>query len=305
MSPRLTRGRLRAVGVVVVALAVASVLAIFAGRWWEGKGGTYAPHHMVVRTAVTPRRSLFGQVITATVRVVVDPRRIDPRTVRLVGAFRPWAVRSEQKGGDHDRPREGDLLSILAPVSCRGMRPARRLRSGALCRDGVHVPARARDRATAGRKRSPHGDRVAHLWRAVASHRGGHCTRGASGRAAARSAERHVAHQPEPPWRGRRRARGLVRPRRRRIDRVGGPRRRAAASRAADPGKPDARRPRARTRGPRGQARARPKRAGRHSSGLPPCCGDKARRRTPTTPSGLRGQPTSPRPRTSPCSPTR
>ena len=99
MSPRLTRGRLRAVGVVVVALAVASALAIFAGRWWEGKGGTYAPHHMVVRTAVTPRRSLFGQVITATVRVVVDPRRIDPRTVRVVGAFRPWAVRSEQKAG--------------------------------------------------------------------------------------------------------------------------------------------------------------------------------------------------------------
>jgi hypothetical protein len=98
MSSRLTRGRLRAAGVAVVALAVASALAIFAGRWWEGKGGTYAPRHMVVHTAVTPRRSLFGQVITATVRVVVDPRRIDPRTVRVVGAFRPWAVRSEQRG---------------------------------------------------------------------------------------------------------------------------------------------------------------------------------------------------------------
>ena len=72
-------------------------LGIFAGRWWDGKGGTYAPRHLVLRTTVIPRRSLFGQVITATVRVVVDPRRIEPGTLRVAGAFRPWSVRSEQK----------------------------------------------------------------------------------------------------------------------------------------------------------------------------------------------------------------
>src|SRR5215475_11749760 len=92
----MTRGRLAAAGTAAVTLVLVAVLAaVYVPRWWRGDGGSYAPRHMVVRTSVTPRRSLFGQVVTAKVRVLVDPRRIDTASVRVDPDFRPFAIRSE------------------------------------------------------------------------------------------------------------------------------------------------------------------------------------------------------------------
>jgi hypothetical protein len=98
MSGRLTRGALAAGVVLVLAVAALAVfLGVFARGWWNGDGGTYAPKHALVRTSITPARSLFGQVLTARADVVVDPRTIDPATVELTPDFKPFSVRSESR----------------------------------------------------------------------------------------------------------------------------------------------------------------------------------------------------------------
>jgi hypothetical protein len=90
-----TRGRLLAAGVALVTLVAVVLGAVFVAGWWRGDGGSYAPRRLVVRTSVTPSRTLFGQVVTATVQIVVDPRRIDPRSIQVQGRFAPFAVRDE------------------------------------------------------------------------------------------------------------------------------------------------------------------------------------------------------------------
>jgi hypothetical protein len=98
MSARFTRGALAAVVVVVLAVAAAAVfLGVFARGWWNGDGGTYAPRHALVRTSITPARSLFGQVLTARADVVVDPRTIDPASVAFTPDFKPFSIRSESR----------------------------------------------------------------------------------------------------------------------------------------------------------------------------------------------------------------
>jgi hypothetical protein len=91
----LTRGRLGAGIVALLAAAALAVGAYFVVGWWQGEGGGYAPRHLIARAEVTPRRSLFGQVVTATVQVVVDPRRVDPKSVVVTARFRPFELREE------------------------------------------------------------------------------------------------------------------------------------------------------------------------------------------------------------------
>lgn len=91
----MTRGRILALAVVAVTVVVCVIAAVFVLGWRDGKGGTYAPRHIAVHTAVTPDRSVFGQPVQATVSVTVDPRRIDPSSVQEVVDFKPFAVRSD------------------------------------------------------------------------------------------------------------------------------------------------------------------------------------------------------------------
>ncbi len=96
MSTRLTRGQLEALAVALVTVvAVAVLVGVVARGWWQGDGGSYAPPRTLVRTEVTPARSLFGQILTAHARLVVDPRRVDPQSADLAVDFKPYRVRAE------------------------------------------------------------------------------------------------------------------------------------------------------------------------------------------------------------------
>ena len=75
-----TRGELAAVAIAVLAALVLLILTVFAHRWWTGEGGSYAPPRAIVSANVTPARSLFGEVLTARARIVVDPARVDAQT---------------------------------------------------------------------------------------------------------------------------------------------------------------------------------------------------------------------------------
>lgn len=98
MNEQLTRGRLAAAGVALVAVvAVVVLVAVVAPRWWNGDGGTYAPKTTLVRAQVTPSRSLFGTVLTARARLIVDPRRVDPASVQLEANMNPFHIRSESR----------------------------------------------------------------------------------------------------------------------------------------------------------------------------------------------------------------
>jgi hypothetical protein len=92
-----TRGGVAAAAGTVVAVAVLAAILIVARGWWSGAGGSYAPPKPIARASIVPPRSLFGQVLTATATVVVDPRRVDPSSVDADVSLRPFAVRSETR----------------------------------------------------------------------------------------------------------------------------------------------------------------------------------------------------------------
>jgi hypothetical protein len=111
-----TRGRLGAGIVAVLAAAAFAAGAYFVVGWWQGDGGGYTPRHLVARADVTPRRSLFGQVVTATVRVLVDPRTVDPKSVVVTGRFKPFELREETDS--HSRIGRAEQLTFRYALQC-------------------------------------------------------------------------------------------------------------------------------------------------------------------------------------------
>jgi hypothetical protein len=112
----ITRGRVAAAAVVGVAAVSGLLLLAVARGWWSGDGGTYVPKRMLAYATVTPKRSLFGQVLTATVRVTVDPRRVDPSTIEVQPDFRPFSVRSEHDA--RSRIGRARIVSFLYELQC-------------------------------------------------------------------------------------------------------------------------------------------------------------------------------------------
>lgn len=112
----MTRGRLAAGAVALLAAAAFAVAAYFVVGWRQANGGSYAPRRLVARTSVTPKRSLFGQVLTATVEVLVDPRRIDPNSVLVTGRFAPFQVREE--ADSRSRVGRAELLTVRYALQC-------------------------------------------------------------------------------------------------------------------------------------------------------------------------------------------
>jgi hypothetical protein len=75
--------------VLLAALVVGLVLALRTSP--RGPQARPAEPVSVVRT-LSPREPQFGDPVTATVDVVVDPRRVDPRSVRVTTGFAPYRV---------------------------------------------------------------------------------------------------------------------------------------------------------------------------------------------------------------------
>jgi len=155
----MTRGRLAAAAVALAVVAALVVAAVFVGRWAGGEGGSYAPRRTTVRTSLSPQRSLFGQVVTATVTVTVDPRQVDPSTVVVRPSFAPYSLRSEDDGHSKiGRARVETFTYRLqcVVVACVPTGGAGRARSAATAFQlrPVRVAARSRDgsavRLTAG-----------------------------------------------------------------------------------------------------------------------------------------------------------
>jgi hypothetical protein len=66
---------------------------------------------------VTPARSLFGEVLTARVRILVDPRRVNPRRTELAATFKPYRIRDESRRISSG-PGRSALVEFVYALQC-------------------------------------------------------------------------------------------------------------------------------------------------------------------------------------------
>lgn len=96
-------------GIAAVVVAVAHRPAQSTVRLTGGPIGT--------RRSLTPAEPQFGDPVAATIEVFVDPRRVDPRSVKLDARFAPFTVvsstRSIRRTGDVSVIRVVDRLDCL------------------------------------------------------------------------------------------------------------------------------------------------------------------------------------------------
>jgi hypothetical protein len=115
---RLTRGLLAAGAVALVTVAGVSVLVVvFARSWWRNEGGRYTPQTVLAAADITPESSLFGDVLTARVDVLVDPRKVDPGSIELTPDFRQYAIKSESRRVEGD-VGHGTTVEFFYAIQC-------------------------------------------------------------------------------------------------------------------------------------------------------------------------------------------
>jgi hypothetical protein len=112
--------------VIRVAFAAALLLALPANAY----AARAQTHDVVARVRLAPQSVLFGDVVTATVDVVVDRTRVDPDDVTVRTTLRPYrqlgrVVRTRTDVGNLTELRTTTRLDCLEP---RCARPSARLR---------------------------------------------------------------------------------------------------------------------------------------------------------------------------------
>lgn len=89
----LTRRRRRFGVLLAGVVAVGAVVLLLAwGRGGGGGSGSAAeePSAIEARATLTPRTVDFGDTVRASVDVTLDPRRVDPASIRVNADFAPW-----------------------------------------------------------------------------------------------------------------------------------------------------------------------------------------------------------------------
>ena len=106
----------------MVALAVA-------GDWWNG-GSISSPREAIsARASISPSAVHFGDVLGAHAVVVVDPRRVDPASVRLAPQFLSYRVADSSR--DVRRAGGATTIDLAYDLEClgAGCAPGRNRRS--------------------------------------------------------------------------------------------------------------------------------------------------------------------------------
>lgn len=124
----------RAVPVAAVALVGALTAAVLVAVLHR-PGGTSVlpgPRAVSVRSWLSPRDPQFGDTVLAGADVLVDPRRVDPASVRLRGDLAPYRVLSKRRdilgaGGGYSVVRLEERLRCLR-VACVAAEPHRTFR---------------------------------------------------------------------------------------------------------------------------------------------------------------------------------
>jgi hypothetical protein len=123
----------------VAAAAAAVLVPTLAGRG----GGPHPRTAVSASAAIAPRAHLFGDRVHARVRVALDPRRVDARSVAIETSFAPYSV-VERRVERSSATVLLDLQLLCLTRACAPLAPQRRL---------SFPPARVRFRA-GGRERT-------------------------------------------------------------------------------------------------------------------------------------------------------
>jgi hypothetical protein len=113
-----------AAGAVAGAVLLAGALA----GWWSGRPGGAPPAAELSATAtIEPRSALFGDTLTATLDVGVDPRTVDPASVAVSTRFAPYQA-SDEPAPARASVGGGERLTFTYRLTCLrdGCLPPRR-----------------------------------------------------------------------------------------------------------------------------------------------------------------------------------
>jgi hypothetical protein len=103
--------------VAVVAAAVVVALAV-AGDWWNG-GSISSPREAIsAQASISPSAVHFGDALGAHAVVVVDPRRVDPASVRLATQFLSYRVADSSR--DVRRAGGATTIDLAYDLECLG-----------------------------------------------------------------------------------------------------------------------------------------------------------------------------------------
>jgi hypothetical protein len=103
--------------VAVVAAAVVVALAV-AEDWW-GESSTASPREAIsAQASISPSAVHFGDVLGAHAVVVVDPRRVDPASVRLAPQFLSYRVADSSR--DVRRAGGATTIDLAYDLECLG-----------------------------------------------------------------------------------------------------------------------------------------------------------------------------------------
>jgi hypothetical protein len=98
-------------GLVVVALGLA-------GGWWSGSAAPAPVEPISVQAAVTPSAVQFGDPVTATAVVTVDPRRVAPASVRLKTQFLSYRIAGSSRAVR--RAGGATTIAVTYALECLG-----------------------------------------------------------------------------------------------------------------------------------------------------------------------------------------
>jgi len=112
--------RVRLAAALLVAAAIGVVVGVLAVEqgWWSGSGGAPPPEAVSVEAALSPPAVHFGDTLTASAVVVLDPSRIDVDSVRLLPRFLSYRVAK----ADRHTQRDGaaTTLTYTLALECLG-----------------------------------------------------------------------------------------------------------------------------------------------------------------------------------------
>lgn len=89
-------------GLVTALLAVAPAPLGVRPPGQEGRAGLRPSRDLAVRSSITPRVHLFGDVLTARVDVLLDRRKIEPDLLQFVSNFAPYRPVGDVRTGRRD-----------------------------------------------------------------------------------------------------------------------------------------------------------------------------------------------------------
>lgn len=112
--------RTRLAAALLVGAAVGAAFAVLAVEqgWWSGSAGPPPRQAVSVETAVSPPAVHFGDMLTASAVVVLDPRRVDVDSVRIVPRFLSYRVAHSTRRTQRDGA--ATTLTYTLALECLG-----------------------------------------------------------------------------------------------------------------------------------------------------------------------------------------